>query len=241
MERLQKLLARAGVASRRASEDLIRQGRVMVDGRVITQLGAKADPATSVICVDGQPVRQPSEHHYLLLHKPAGFITTRNDEFGRPTVMDLVPEELHTLIFPVGRLDAETTGLLVLTDDGELANGLTHPRHHVSKTYIAEVKGVLTDEELAALRDGVKLEDGVTPPAEVMLTEVGRERTSLRLTIWQGRNRQVRRMCEAVGHPVLRLERVQVGPLKLGQLGVGRHRILSQAEIDELRKAAGQD
>jgi len=238
MERLQKLLARAGVASRRASEELIHQGRVTVDGQVVTQPGARADPAQSVICVDGQPIRLPTGHHYLLLHKPAGYITTRQDQFGRPTVMDLVPAELRSRIYPVGRLDADTTGLLLLSDDGELANRLIHPRYHVPKTYLATVEGVPNEAELQVLRSGVELADGTTAPAQAVLVNASRTKATIRLTLSEGRNRQVKRMCEAVGHPVVKLVRIAMASLELDDLPEGEFRHLNPLEINELERVA---
>ncbi len=238
MERLQKLLARAGHGSRRACEELIREGRVTVDGRTVTKLGAKASPDAD-IRVDGEPISIPEGHIYLALNKPPGYVTTRDDPHGRPTVMDLVPEGWRDRIYPVGRLDQDTTGLLLMTDDGELTQRLLHPRHHVPKQYLADVEGTPSESQLRRLRSGIELEDGPTQPAEVMLVASGSGESRLRITITEGRNRQVRRMCEAIGHPVRRLKRVAMGPLRLGELPLGQYRELSVGQVSALRQAVG--
>ncbi|MGH9217168.1 MAG: pseudouridine synthase [Acidimicrobiales bacterium] len=230
-ERLQKILARAGFGSRRASEALIAAGRVRINGEVAT-LGDRADPETDRIEVDGAVVGvRPGLVHYLL-NKPAGVVTTASDPQGRPTVVGLVPAEPR--VFPVGRLDAETEGLLLLTNDGELAHQLTHPSFGVDKEYLAEVQGRPTRGALRRLREGVDLEDGPTAPAKVSV--VG-ERL-LRITIHEGRNRQVRRMCDAVGHPVRRLVRVRIGPIADRRLAPGEWRALEQDEVRALERAA---
>jgi 23S rRNA pseudouridine2605 synthase len=230
-ERLQKILARAGFGSRRASEALIAAGRVRVNGEVAT-LGNRADPETDRIEVDGAVVGvRPGLVHYLL-NKPAGVVTTASDPHRRPTVVELVPAEPR--VFPVGRLDAETEGLLLLTNDGELAHQLTHPSFGVDKEYLAEVEGRPTRGALRRLREGVDLEDGPTAPAKVSV--VG-ERL-LRITLHEGRNRQVRRMCDAVGHPVRRLVRVRIGPIADRRLAPGEWRALEQDEVRALERAA---
>jgi 23S rRNA pseudouridine2605 synthase len=230
-ERLQKILARAGFGSRRASEALIAAGRVRVNGEVAT-LGNRADPETDRIEVDGAVVGvRPGLVHYLL-NKPAGVVTTASDPHRRPTVVELVPAEPR--VFPVGRLDAETEGLLLLTNDGELAHQLTHPSFGVDKEYLAEVEGRPTRGALRRLREGVHLEDGPTAPAKVSV--VG-ERL-LRITLHEGRNRQVRRMCDAVGHPVRRLVRVRIGPIADRRLAPGEWRALEQDEVRALERAA---
>jgi 23S rRNA pseudouridine2605 synthase len=230
-ERLQKILAHAGFGSRRASEALIAAGRVRINGEVAT-LGDRADPETDRIEVDGAVVGvRPGLVHYLL-NKPAGVVTTASDPQGRPTVVGLVPAEPR--VFPVGRLDAETEGLLLLTNDGELAHQLTHPSFGVDKEYLAEVQGRPTRGALRRLRDGVDLEDGPTAPAKVSVVD---ERL-LRITIHEGRNRQVRRMCDAVGHPVRRLVRVRIGPIADRRLAPGEWRALEQDEVRALERAA---
>jgi len=230
-ERLQKVLAQAGLGSRRACEELIAAGRVTVNGEVAT-LGSRADPEVDAIEVDGARigVRQGLVHY--LLNKPAGVVTTASDPQGRPTVVGLVPAEPR--VYPVGRLDADTEGLLVLTNDGELAHRLTHPSFGVDKEYLADVTGTPSRGALRRLREGVELEDGLTAPARVSL--VGDH--TLRITIHEGRNRQVRRMCEAVGHPVRRLVRVRIGPLADRRLPPGEWRPLTQAEVRALERAA---
>jgi 23S rRNA pseudouridine2605 synthase len=229
--RLAKHLAHAGVASRRAAEELIAAGRVTVDGEVVR------DPARDVsgnetIAFDGEAVgAKPTRLVVYAVHKPRGVVSTAKDTHGRPTVVDLVNAP-DLRLYPVGRLDADTTGLILLTNDGDLANRLTHPRYEVPKTYRARVRGgALSERALEALREGVALDDGRTAPARVRQVRPG----LLEITIHEGRKRQVRRMCEAVGHPVERLERVAFGPLRLAGLKEGAARRLSPAEIERLR------
>lgn len=239
-QRLQKVLAQAGYGSRRACEQMILQGRVRVNGQVVTQLGAQADPKTDVIEVDGKRVHLPEKYTYILLHKPAGVVTTRRDAHAARTVIDLL-HGVTAPVFPVGRLDADTTGALLLTDDGELAYRLTHPRYGVTKTYLAEVRGEVGEEALRRLREGVQLEDGLTAPAQVQKVRyiADRKTTLLRLTIHEGRKRQVKRMCQAVGHPVVRLHRERFGPLTLRSLPAGAWRQLTDEEVSALRQAVG--
>ncbi|MCD6359362.1 MAG: rRNA pseudouridine synthase [Armatimonadetes bacterium] len=236
MQRLQKLLARAGLGSRRKCEEIIRAGRVTVNGEVVTRMGARAS-ADDDIRVDGQPIELPSGHVYLKLNKPPGYVTTRDDPQGRPTVMDLVPAELRTRVFPVGRLDLDTTGLLLLTDDGELAQRLIHPSHHVPKEYVVDVEGTPGEGKLHRMRHGLRLDDGFTQPCEVTLLDTAAGESRLRVIIQEGRNRQVRRMFEAIGHPVRRLKRVALGPLGLGELSLGEVRELTPAQVAALREA----
>jgi len=227
------VLARAGFGSRRSCEELIEAGRVTVDGEVAT-LGRRIDAARARVEVDGVLVPVAPDLVYYLVNKPAGIITTADDPYGRPTVMTLVPAEPR--VFPVGRLDRDTEGLLLLTNDGALAQLLTHPSHGVPKEYVAEVAGgTPTPGALRALRQGVELEDGSTAPAEVGVLGEG----LLRLVIHEGRNRQVRRMCEAVGHPVRRLVRTRIGPLRDNRLAPGQWRPLSPEEVRALAAAAG--
>jgi 23S rRNA pseudouridine2605 synthase len=231
--RLAKHLAHAGVASRRAAEVMIAGGRVTVDGETVT------DPARDVsgaeaITVDGTALGRPPGRVVYAVHKPAGVVSTAHDTHGRPTVVDLVPEA-GTRLYPVGRLDADTTGLILLTNDGDLANHLMHPRYEVPRTYRAKVGGgAVGDAALRALRDGVDLDDGRTAPARVRRVRPD----VLEITIREGRKRQVRRMGEAVGHPVLALRRTAFGPLVLGDLEVGAHRRLRRGEVDALRAAS---
>jgi 23S rRNA pseudouridine2605 synthase len=229
--RLARYLAHAGVASRRAAEQLIADGRVRVGGETVTDPARDVDGASAVE-VDGEAVA-PEPREVWLVNKPAGVVSTASDTHGRPIVTGLV--ESARRLYPVGRLDADTTGLILLTNDGDLANRLTHPRYGVQRVYRARVEPAPVPERaLRALRDGVELDDGRTSPARVRQVEPG----VLELTIGEGRKRQVRRMCEAVGHPVARLERVAFGPLRLGSLGEGEARRLSPAEVERLRKAA---
>jgi 23S rRNA pseudouridine2605 synthase len=229
-EKLQKVLARAGVASRRVVEALIAEGRVSVNGTV-AEVGARVDGDVDVIEVDGAVVATRADLVHYLLHKPLGVVTTAKDTHGRPTVVDLVPAEPR--VFPVGRLDADTEGLLLLTNDGELAHRLTHPSYGVEKEYLAHVQGEPTRGAVRQLRDGIELEDGRTAPAGANVVAPG----LIRLTIHEGRNRQVRRMCEAIGHPVERLVRVRIGPLKDRKLKPGASRPLTTDEVRDLERA----
>jgi 23S rRNA pseudouridine2605 synthase len=227
--RLAKFLAHAGVASRRAAAEIVRAGRVRVNGAL------ERDPAREIdgerVELDGNPVAGPQERVVYALNKPAGVVSTARDGHGRRTVVQLIPDETRRL-YPVGRLDAQTTGLILLTNDGELANLLTHPRYEVRKTYRATVGGgAVSEAALAALRAGIELEDGRTAPARARLLA----RNVIEIELREGRKRQVRRMCEAVGHPVQALERVRVGSLELGHLPAGAHRRLSEREIAALR------
>ena len=232
--RLNAFLARAGVASRRRADELIRSGRVRVNGAVgelNTVVGAH-----DVVEVDGERIaRQPLA--YLLLHKPAGVVTTASDPHGRPTVLGLVPA--NPRVVPVGRLDQDTTGALLLTNDGALAHRLAHPRYGVPKVYEADVHGSVSRDELARLRSGVELEDGLTAPAEARILERMRAASRLELTLHEGRKHQVKRMCEAVGHPVRRLHRSGYAGLDLEGLAAGEWRRLTRAEIDSLRSGLG--
>jgi 23S rRNA pseudouridine2605 synthase len=229
--KLQKVLAAAGVASRRACEELIADGRVSVNGEVAHQ-GQRVDPETDVIEVDGGLIPVKPGRVYYLLNKPRGTITTADDPQGRPTVVDLVPAEPR--VFPVGRLDGDTEGLLLLTNDGELTHRLTHPSFGVDKEYVAEVEGEPTNAAIRRLREGVELDDGPTAPAKVARLEPN----VLRITIHEGRNRQIRRMCEAVGHPVVRLIRTKIGPLADRRLKPGAWRPLEPDEVRALARAA---
>jgi pseudouridine synthase len=211
---------------------------VRLNGRVVTQLGTKANPRTDRIEIDGQPLRVPDEPLYILLHKPVGVVTTLADPQERPTVRHLLPD-VRVRVFPVGRLDFHSSGLLLLTNDGELALRLTHPRYGVRKTYRVKVKGTPTPEALATLGAGVRLEEGVTAPAEVRIVRSGEGKTWLEITLREGRRREVRRMCEQVGYPVEKLSRIRLGPLTLGRLPPGQHRMLTQREVRQLRYAAG--
>jgi 23S rRNA pseudouridine2605 synthase len=239
MERLQKLLSTAGVASRRTAEDLIRQGRVSVNGRTVTELGTKAGPDDE-IRVDGRRVKAAQTLRYLLVHKPRGYVTTRNDPQKRRTVMELLAG-VREYVYPVGRLDYDSEGLLLVTNDGDLAAALTHPRHEVEREYRAIVAGVPDQRALERLARGVVLDGRRTAPAVVRMPPADRDKsaqsTVLLLTIREGRNRQVRRMCEAVGHPVQRLTRVRIGPLRDERLRAGQVRELTADEVRALKRA----
>jgi 23S rRNA pseudouridine2605 synthase len=234
VERLQRVLARAGYGSRRACEELIVDGRVTLNGTVAT-LGDRADPAEDEVRVDGLEVNLDPNVRYIALHKPPGVVTTMRDPQGRPDIRAYLPAE-GPRVFPVGRLDRDTEGLLLLTNDGDLANGLTHPRFGVEKEYLAEVEGVPTAKHITRLRRGVELEDGIAVAASARLAGRSGERGAVRVVMTEGRKREVRRLLAAVGLPVTRLVRVRVGPVRLGSLGPGERRELSHDEVVALRR-----
>ena len=239
--RLQKLIAGAGIASRRASEQLIVDGRVSVNGKTILELGARADPAVDDVRVDGRRVKVQAVHRYVLLNKPRGFVTTRADPEGRPTVLDLVGASDY--LYPVGRLDYDSEGLLLLTNDGELAARLMHPRHAIERVYHARVRGVPDAHDFARLSRGVIVEGRRTAPAAARLLEGGRGRdrdqSLIEVTLREGRTRQVRKMCEIIGHPVVRLKRVRIGPIADPHLRPREHRALTRQEVARLKVAVG--
>ena len=238
-ERLQKILARAGIASRRAAEELIVTGRVTVNGRRVTELGTRADLAIDDVRLDGERVRS-ERAVFFALHKPTGIMTTLDDPQRRPTIKDLLPAGL-TRVFPVGRLDFNSSGLLLLTNDGDLAAELLHPRNQIERTYRVKVSGVPDEKDIARLRRGVRLEDGITGPAKVIVEEELPKKTWLRITIREGKRREIRRMCEAVGHSVDKLVRVSFGPVELGRLRPGEWRPLGAREIEKLRLLVESD
>lgn len=238
--RLQKFLARAGVASRRGSEDLMTAGRVSVNGQIVTELGSKVDPKVDVVCVDGREVHLEDGSVYLMLHKPKGYLTTMDDPQGRPCVAQLVPRGRYPGLFPVGRLDKDTTGLLLFTTDGDMGQRLLHPKHHVDKTYQAHVAGVPDEVDLARLRGGIMLDDGLTAQARVRIVAERPDGSSdIELVIHEGRKRQVKRMCAAVHHPVLDLHRSSFGALELVDVEEGSWRLLTEDEVASLREVAG--
>jgi len=236
-DRLQKILSQAGVASRRASERLMLEGRVTVNGATVRELGAKADPAEDDIRVDGRRIKTVERHRYILLNKPRGYVTTRSDPQRRPTVLDLLGG-VREYLYPVGRLDFDSEGLLILTNDGDLAARLTHPRHGVARVYEARVLGVPDAHDLKRLSRGIPIDGRPTGPAHVVVTRHGRRDSGsalLTITIHEGRNRQVRRMCEAIGHPVTHLKRVAIGPIRDSRLKLGQWRELSEDEVRKLK------
>lgn len=254
--RLQRFLARAGVASRRGSEDLMTAGRVTVNGAPATELGTKVTVGVDRVAVDGKPVALDQGAVYLMLHKPAGYLTTMADPQGRPCVASLVPREQYPGLFPVGRLDKDTTGLLLFTTDGDLGNILLHPSHHVAKRYLALVDGTVRDAELEPLRAGITLDDGPCQPAPCRILDhseeaclwpdtasaVARGRagtaTGVEVILHEGRKNQVKRMLGAIGHPVLLLHRDRMGPLELGDLARGSWRMLTPEEVDALKRVS---
>ena len=236
LERLQKYLAQAGIASRRQAEELIKNGRVKVNGQTVTEMGLKINPASDVVTFDDFETSLQEEKIYLILNKPARVVTTLLDPQGRCKVTDLI-KGVKARVFPVGRLDYLTEGLLLLTNDGELAYRLTHPKYKVDKTYVAEVRGAVAEPALRKLQQGVMLADGLTAPAQVRCLGVRKGTSTLEITISEGRNRQVRRMCAVVGHPVLALKRVRFGPLNLEGLEAGQYRHLHDVELEALKKA----
>jgi 23S rRNA pseudouridine2605 synthase len=238
--RLQKILSAAGVASRRAAERLIVDGRVSVNGQTVLELGTKADPERDDIRVDGSRIRRAAAPIYLLLNKPRGYVTTRSDPEGRPTVLTLLPD-VRAYVFPVGRLDYDSEGLLILTNDGDLAARLTHPSHEVPREYHARVLGVPDDRDLARLSRGIVLDGRRTAPAEIALLRVLGVRPPqalITVTLHEGRTRQVRRMFESIGHPVTDLRRVRIGPIADDRLKLGTYRGLTEKEIAALKRAA---
>ena len=251
--RLQKIISAAGIASRRAAEKLIEQGRVSVNGQTVTELGSKADPDSDDIRVDERRVKAPEQHRYVLLNKPRGYVTTRSDPEHRPTVLDLL-RGVREYVYPVGRLDFDSEGLLILTNDGELAARLTHPRHEVERVYEAQVLGVPDAHDLDRLRKGIVIEGRRTSPAQVELVTDRRstpplaQRTRsadgtslLRVTIHEGRTRQVRKMADAIGHPVRALRRIRIGPIADKSLKLGTYRELTPDEVRRLKKSGRQE
>ena len=243
-ERLQKILSTAGVASRRTAETLIAQGRVTVNGQTVRELGTKADPADDDIRVDGRRIKKAERRRYLLLYKPRGYITSRSDPQRRPTVMDLLARGgVREYVYPVGRLDYDSEGLLILTSDGDLAARLTHPRHGVEREYEVRVRGIPDEHDLERLSRGVTIEGRRTAPTRVELAKVleaeAGPQALLSFVLREGRNRQVRRMCDAIGHPVVRLRRVRIGPVADPRIRPGEFRDLTPREVASLSRAAG--
>ena len=232
--RLQKVIARSGIASRRKAEDLIKEGRVTVNGKTISVLGTCIDPQRDHVKVNGRHIKPAQPDVFLLLNKPAGCVSTMKDPLGRPTIADLLDKK-SIRTFPVGRLDYDSEGLVLLTNNGTVAQACLHPQYHVPKTYLAKIKGVLTNEEVQQLKQGVLLDDGPTAPARVRKIRIAEANSWIELTIHEGRNHQVKRMLEAVGHPVIKLKRTKFGPLVLGDLPLGEVRYLTDKEANALR------
>ncbi len=232
--RLQKFLATCGVASRRKSEELISNGRVKVNGNIITEMGFKVNPETDQVSVDNKTITLEERKVYIMLNKPKGYVTTVSDQFNRKKVTDLV--DVSCRVFPVGRLDYNTSGLLILTNDGELTFRLTHPKFKVEKVYIAKIKGIPTKEELNNFEKGLRIENYITAPAKIKILKKSKDSCTVEITIREGKNRQVRKMCDAIGHPVLELKRIKMGRINLGDLEVGNWRYFTEREIDYLKK-----
>ncbi len=237
MVRLQKVIAASGVASRRAAETMIREGHVTVNGKIVRVLGTCIDPSKDHVKIDGRHVQPTEPEVFVLLHKPPGYVTTMNDPYGRPTIADLVAK-VKVRVFPVGRLDYDTEGLLLLTNNGTVAQACVHPRYHVPKTYLVKVSGVCTEEEIQNLQDGIALDDGMTAPATIRKSGKAKANSWLELTIHEGRKHQIKRMLEALGHRVMRIKRIRFGPLDLGDLPVGACRFATDAEANALRAIA---
>ncbi len=235
LERLQKVIAHAGIASRRDAEEIITAGRVTVNGKVVTELGTKIEPRRDRVAIDGK-ILKAEKYVYILLNKPKGVVTTLEDPRGRKTVADIVAK-IPERIYPVGRLDYNTEGLLIMTNDGDITHALTHPSHEIAKTYLAKVEGFPPEEKLDRLRVGIRLEDGVTAPAKINIVDIDREKelTTLEIIIYEGKNRQIRRMCETIGHPVKNLKRIQYAFLTLEGLRRGQYRQLLPQEVEELK------
>ena len=229
-ERLQKILAQAGVASRRRAEEIIKQGRVAVDGAVVSEMGVQVDPDDHNITIDGQPLHPEEEKIYILLNKPTGYVTTLHDPQGRPIVTSLLTE-IKARVFPVGRLDLNTEGALIMTNDGDLAQKIQHPRFEINKTYVAEVAGHPSTKNLMKLERGIELEGHTTWPAKLKIIKKGTRSTTIEITIHEGKKRQVRKMFDAIGHTVLHLKRTAYGKLKLADLPTGKYRKLRDRDL----------
>ncbi len=232
--RLQKYIAMCGVASRRHAEEFITSGRVKVDGKLVCELGTKVEIGANRVSLDGKELELEKKKYYIMLNKPYGYISAVKDQFERETVVDLVKDELNANLYPVGRLDYDTEGLILLTNDGDFTYRITHPKHNVGKTYIATLKGGITIKHLAALRRGIKVEDYKTSPAEVDLLDSVPGQSRVKITIHEGKNRQVRKMFESLGYTVAALERIAIGKVEIGNLARGRWRHLTSYEISYL-------
>lgn len=234
--RINKYIASCGVASRRKAEEIILDGRVTVNGKLVTELAFNIDEEKDIVEIDGEQIGVEKNNVYIVLNKPEGYITTVKDQFDRPSVLDLV-KDIDERVYPIGRLDYETSGLLILTNDGDLTYKLTHPKHEIDKTYVARVKGKLTKEEIERFKGGLKIEDYTTAPAKLKVIKYDEQRDSslLEIKIHEGKNRQVRKMCKAINHPVLRLRRSAMGKIKIGDCEIGKYRYLTEDEIKYLK------
>ncbi len=232
-ERLQKILARSGVASRRTAEQFIKEGKVAVDGHIVTEMGYRVDPEKHHITFEGKPLPATEDKIYILLNKPKGYVSTLRDPQGRPIVSTLLTG-ISARLFPVGRLDLDTEGALIMTNDGELANKIIHPRHEVNKTYVAKVKGHPSRENLTRLEEGIELEGNKTWPARIKVLKKLSSTVVVEITIHEGKKRQVRKMFAAIGHPVLELKRTAYGHLRLGKLAPGEYRFLAPKDIKKI-------
>lgn len=237
-ERLQKVMSEFGVASRRKCEGMIAAGKVKVNGCLITEQGFKVDIEKDIIEVDGRILKAMDDKVYILLNKPAGYITSVRDQFGRPTVLDLL-KGVRIRVFPIGRLDYDTEGLIILTNDGDLTYRITHPKHNIDKTYRAIVRGEINEHDIMSFSRGIVIDDYVTAPAKLEIVKHSKEKSIIDITIHEGRNRQVRKMCSAVGHDVIRLKRIRIGKIGLGSLKIGEWRYLSDLEINYLKEIGG--
>ena len=234
--RINKYIALCGVASRRKAEELILAGKIKVNDNIVTELSYQVDEENDVVKVDDQIIKEENKLVYILLNKPEGYITTVKDQFDRESVLDLVTD-IKERVYPIGRLDYETSGLLLLTNDGDLTYKLTHPKHEVDKTYVARVKGKLTPDEIKMFKSGLKIEDYVTAPAKLKVIRYD-EKTNvslLEIKIHEGKNRQVRKMCKAINHPVLRLKRTAMGKIRIGECEIGKYRYLTEDEVKYLK------
>lgn len=235
-ERLQKFLANSGVTSRRKAEELIKNGKISVNGKIVTELGTKIDPNKDKVVYNGKVIKKPNSYVYILLNKPIGYVTTVKDQFDRPKVLDLV--KVKEKVVPVGRLDMYTSGALILTNDGDFVNIVTHPKHEIEKTYTVTLKGFVKDEDVNKLRKGVKIDDYITRPAKVKILTINKEKniSRLQITIHEGKNRQIRKMCEAVGYKVLALHRSKIANIGVKELKIGTWRYLKDSEVEMLKK-----
>ena len=235
--RLQKYLAECGIASRRKAEEYIQEGRVQVNGKIITELGTKINPDKDIVYFNDKKVMKQNENIYILLNKPIGYVTTTKDQFNRNTVLDLI-KGTNKRVVPVGRLDMYTSGALILTNDGDFTYKVTHPSHEITKTYTATLRGIITDEEVEKLRNGIEIENYVTRPAKVRIlkTDIVNNISRIEITIHEGKNRQVRKMCEAIGRNVMALHRSKIGDITVKELKIGEWRYLDSSEIKKITK-----